>query len=81
LRVTIHEGEESFEVWRVKGRGGRKGGGGGGGGEGREREKELSCKIISRRDSLEMGELCCLEFYVSAVRCRPGPQFRTSWAA
>jgi len=25
-----------------------------------------TCKIISRRDSLEMGELCCLEFYVSA---------------
>lgn len=24
-----------------------------------------TCKIISRRDSLEMGELCCLEFYVS----------------
>jgi len=34
----------------------------------REKGKELPCKIISRRDSLEMGELCCLEFYVSTVR-------------
>lgn len=25
-------------------------------------------KIISRRDSLEMGELCCLEFYASSPR-------------